>query len=514
MPIVDGHRLRRSVREKADVCVVGTGAGGAVVAAILAAAGARVVVLEKGGFYTAEDFSQREEDMLGKIAGGRGLTTSTDGATTFTYGECIGGSTVHYWADTYPIPADRLRRWNERHDVEHTAESLAPSFARVSRVMHVTRAPESLMNENNRLVRQGMAALGWQDRGEVITQARRGCVGSGYCQHGCSYNAKMSTLITYMPMASRAGAVIYADAPVEEVVVAGGRVRGVRGHFFPRTGRRRALASFEVEAPRVVVAAGGIGTPLLLLRSRIRDKSGQIGKNLVVNPGYTLFGVFDRPLDNHRNPPCTYAIKGFREIVTDRTGGYVEGGWIALASHQYPGVHAVLTAGFGREHRERMLRYARLASLYSVVDDEETGEVGLAEDGTPRLTYTTRGRDVRKVQDFFAKCARVLLAAGAEEVWLPNGARTVVRTPEEADALAKLPVAPGDMLCAAPHLLGTCRMGRRPHHSVVDSWGSVHAVEGLTIADGSIMPTSMSVDPALTIMAIADAIGERLARRG
>ena len=189
MPIIEGGTLDRPVWERADACVIGTGAGGAVVAAILAEAGARVVVLEKGGFYTAEDFSEREEDMLGKIEGGHGFTTSTDGGTTFTYGECVGGSTVHYWADTVPIPDDRLALWGDRFGVEHTKDSLAPSFARVSHILHVGPAPESMINENNRLVRAGMAALGWQDKGEVVTQARRGCVGSGYCQLGCAYNA-------------------------------------------------------------------------------------------------------------------------------------------------------------------------------------------------------------------------------------------------------------------------------------------------------------------------------------
>src|SRR5262249_54172349 len=149
---------------RADVCVIGTGAGGAVVAAILAEAGAKVVVLEKGGFYTAEDFSQREDDMLRKVEGGRGFTTSTDGTATLTYGERVGGSPVHYWADTFPLPADRLQLWNEHHGVEHTMESLAPSFARVSQALHVGPAPETMLNENNRLVRTGMAALGWQDK--------------------------------------------------------------------------------------------------------------------------------------------------------------------------------------------------------------------------------------------------------------------------------------------------------------------------------------------------------------
>jgi choline dehydrogenase-like flavoprotein len=512
MPIVEGAAVRGDVRATADVCVVGTGAGGAVVAAILAEAGARVVVLEKGGFYTAEDFSQREDDMLGKIEGGHGFTTSTDGTTTFTYGECVGGSTVHYWADTYPIPQDRLKLWNERFGVEHTWQSLAPSFARVSRIMHVALADEGMMNENNRLVRAGMEALGWQDKGEVVTQARRGCVGSGYCQLGCAYNAKMSTLVTYVPMASRAGAVIYADAPAEEIVVAGGRVRGVRGTVRDRA-TRRPKARIEVTCDRVVVAAGGIGTPLLLLRSAVRDKSGQVGKNFVVNPGYAVFGLFGRTLENHRRPPCTYAIKGFRRVATGAGGAYREGGWIALSSHQYPGVHSVMLGGFGAAHRARMLKYPRLASLYSVVDDEEPGEIAADDSGAPRITYTTRGKDVPKVRDFFAKSARVLLAAGAEEVWLPDG-ETVVRTAAEADGLAGLPIAPGRMLCAAPHLLGTCRMGSRPYHTVVDSWGASHSVDGLTVADGSIMPTSISVDPSLTIMAFADAIGHHLAKRG
>jgi choline dehydrogenase-like flavoprotein len=226
--IVLGTRIEADRRERADVIVIGSGAGGASTAMRFAEAGKKVLVLERGGYYTGlldpldrtrlghGTLNQREDDMLARIDGGRGFTTTEDGLANLTYGNCVGGATVHYWADSYRTPPDRLELWERDFGVEgHSADELAPYFAEIERDLGIHPATSEYYNVNNLLFRQGIEALGW--RGEPVPQARRGCSKSGHCMQGCSFDAKQSMLVTYIPRAVHAGAVVYADCRVDGI---------------------------------------------------------------------------------------------------------------------------------------------------------------------------------------------------------------------------------------------------------------------------------------------------------
>ncbi|MBZ0253812.1 MAG: GMC family oxidoreductase, partial [Candidatus Methylomirabilis sp.] len=272
---------------------------------------------------------------------------------------------------------------------------------------------------------------------------------------------------------------------------------------------RETSGELNVRSDRVVVAGGGVGSPMLLLRSGLANGSGMVGKNFFINPGYLTFGLFDRELNNHRGIPNAYTVTEFREARRDG-GRYVEGGYLMLSSHLYPSLTSAVLAGFGEDLGRQMGLYHRLASQYSVLDDEEPGEVRMGADGRARVHYRLRGDDVLKARDFLKKSARILLAAGAKEVWVPNNRRTVVRDEDEIARIDEIDFAPNTILSGGPHLLGTCRMGADPETSVVDARCESHEVKGLYVVDGSAIPTSMSVDPSLTIAALSDKVGRRM----
>jgi choline dehydrogenase-like flavoprotein len=291
--IIQGNGRTGAVRDRADVIVVGTGSGGGTLAAYLADRGWDVVMVEKGGFFRAEQFSQREEDAMADFNGRRGLDATVDNAVFLNYAEAVGGCTVHYWGDSFRAPADRLERWRHEHGIDWmTGSELDPHWAAIEAELGIHITPEHLFNENNRLVRAGCEKLGIE--GHAPPTARVDCVGCGWTQFGCSYNRKTSQLITTIPRVSKSGGRIYSDARVTGLVIDGGRVRGVDAAFVDRE-TKQVTGSLRVDAPLVVLAGGALGTADILLRNVADDA---VGRRFYINPHYFVWADFGRTIDN------------------------------------------------------------------------------------------------------------------------------------------------------------------------------------------------------------------------
>lgn len=508
--IIQGTSQRTDVRERADVVVVGSGAGAGTLAAYLAERGWDVVVVEKGGFFRAEDFSQREEEGMAAFNGRRGLDSTVDNAIFLNYAEAVGGTTVHYWGDSFRAPEDRLARWRAQHGLDWLASSeLDPHYGAIEEELGIHVSGEDLFNDNNRMVRQGCEALGWE--GDAVPTARVDCIACGWTQFGCAYNRKTSQLITTIPRVSRAGGRVYSDALVEEIILRDGRAVGVEGRFLDRT-TKQAQARFRVEADAVVVAAGALGTAELLLRNFPDEEA--VGQRLYVNPHYFVFADFDRTIDNVGGIPCAYSVHEFRRVRSDADGDFAGGGYIMLCSHQPPGVTAAILGDAGAQHGARMRKYRQLGSLMSVIDEAHPGRVFIARDGHRKTEFRLRGVDTLKAVDYLKNAARIFLAAGAREVWVPDVYGTVVRNEADIeDRIRPRSVEPNAQFCAGSHLLGTAPLGADPADSFADATGQAHRVPGLYVADGSAVPTSVSVDPSLTIMAMARWIAAGLHER-
>ncbi|MGH7468468.1 MAG: GMC family oxidoreductase N-terminal domain-containing protein [Longimicrobiales bacterium] len=507
--IIQGTHRQGDVRERADVVIVGTGSGGGTLGVYLAERGWNVVMLEKGGFFRAEDFTQREEDGMADFNGRRGLDSTADNALFLNYAEAVGGCTVHYWGDSFRTPPDRLSEWNTARGIDWlTPAELDPHFAAIEQELGIHVAGPELFNDNNRLIQKGCEALGFE--GAAVPTARVDCISCGWTQYGCAYNRKSSQLITTIPRISKAGGRIYSDAPVQRIIVENGRAMGVEGNFVERK-TKQPLGRFRIDADQVVLAGGALGTAELLLRN-VDDAT--VGRRLYVNPHFFVWADFGRTIDNQTGIPCAYAVHEFRQVRRDSRGQYQGGGYIMLSNHQSPGIFAAMLADAGTAHTERMKKYLRLGSTMSVIDEANPGRVYLDDNGIRRTAFNVRGEDQLKAVDYLKNASRIFLAAGAQEVWIPDVYGTVVKN--ETDINSKIglgSVQPNVQFCAGSHLVGTAPMGSAADDAFARPTGEAHRIRNLLVADGAVLPGSVSVDPSLTIMGVARHIAAQLHER-
>ncbi len=520
LAVTQGKDVTADRTETADVCVIGSGCGGASLANRLAAQGKSVVVVERGGFYSAKDFDQREVHMLAKIDGARGLDTSDDGGASFTYGNNVGGASVHYWADSYRTPPDRLKLWAERFGIEgHDEETLRPSFDEIERDLNVHEADDAHVNTMNRLVHDAATALGWAV--ERVPQARRGCPGSGHCMQGCAYDAKQSQLVTYIPAALSRGAKLFSDARAVELVSDApgvqGTVRALRCRIVDRASGRDAGPTLTVKAKAFVVAAGGYGTPEFLLRQRgLKDRLPHLGEHFFCNPCAQVHGVFPEEIVQWRNIPAAWGVTHFR-LAREQAGAYVEGGYLLMANQLHPAVLSACLLVDGKRQREIMLRYRNLGGAIAWIDDAEEGRVwidGAADTGRRRVHVPLGGGNGLRLKDAWSKGARMLFEAGATEVFFGDVNDTRMRDVAAVGAaVASLDIRPSRNVFATPHPGGGARMGRDASTSVVGFDHRVHGTDNLYVSDPSVFPTPPSVDPSLSIMAFSFVAAAAVAAR-
>jgi choline dehydrogenase-like flavoprotein len=481
-----------------EVCVVGSGAGGSVAAAELAAAGRRVVLLEQGHHWTSRDFTQREDEMLPRLFEEAGQRQTVDGSVTVLQGRNVGGSTVHNLCYAFRTPDPILRLWRDEHGLEGlTPEALRGSFERVERHLRVKPITEGELNEFNRRMRDGARRLGWSAL--VARHNREGCIGAGYCILGCSYDAKQSMLVTYVPRAEAAGARLLADARAERVEAEGGRVRRVVGRAVDAAGRTGA--PFRIEAKVVVLAAGAVATPDLLLRSGLANASGRVGRGLHLHPSVIAAGTFEEPLHAYRGIPQATYVDEFIDLERDPRSGFV-----LMPIAGFPVLQAAQIPGFGRAHFRRMREFASQAGILALLHDRSEGSVRPGDSlARPEIRYALDADDGAQLAHGLRRCAELLFAAGAREVFLPYRAEPLVlRDPADATAIERRGVRQGEIPLASTHPQSTCAMGVDPRTSVVGAFGECHDVRGLFVADMSVFPTSLGAPPQITTAALAD----------
>jgi len=496
--------------ETADVCVVGSGCGGATLAHVLAEAGKKVVILERGGAYTRVDFDQREEDMLAKIDGGRGLDASDDLSVQLTYGNNVGGASVHYWADSYRTPPDRLKLWQESYGIEgHDQAKLDPYFERLEKDLNVHLPEPQYWNKMNLLVEQGAKALGWT--GHPVPQARKFCQKSGYCMQGCAYDAKQSQLVTHIPRALVAGAILYADTEAWKLERSGGRVTSLTARVIDRARNKPMGPLLRVKAKAYVLAAGGYGTPVFLLRNGFQRELPAVGQYTICNPCPMVHAVFDEEIIQFRNIPAAFGVEHFRLAKTDGAS-YREGGYLLMPNQLQPATLAAVLPGIGERHRALMRSLRRLGGTIAWIDDVDFGSISL--DGErPKYKVPIDGQNGLRIRDALKKQARLLLTVGAKEILFGDLRDTRITRLDQIDAaVGALDLGPGRLVLAAPHPAGGARMGRDPKTSVVGFDHRVHGTDNLFVADPSVFPNGPSVDPSLTIMAFSYVAAEHVAK--
>lgn len=513
--IIEGDKRDEPLNLRADVVVIGSGSGGATAARLLAQAGKKVVILEQGGYFQARngDFDQLTDNMLARIDGGRGLDTSVNGEIALLYGNCVGGASVHYWADCWTMPKDRTDQWAKAGVSGHSYEVLEPIYAQIRRDLNVHLPEPQYYNRMNHLFNAGAGRLGWNV--EPVPQARKGCAQSGHCYQGCAYDAKQSMLVTYVPQAVENGATLVSDCRVVSVERdAKGAVSGVRARLVDRASGANRNVAVQVDAPVVVLAAGGYVSAGLWLKCKLPNSRGLVGKYLQCNPNTFLYGVYPEPVEIWRNIPSATGTMDFRLARYDK-GRYIEGGYLLHPNQMQAEFLAMTLPGVGAEHYRLVDLLPRIGSAISWIDDEVPGEIRLDDQGVVRHHFAVRGVDLLKARDSLKKQAQILFAGGATEVIVPDLRGTRLRDPKEISVFDTLDLGEGRYLYPGPHPAGALRMGDDPAQAVVKSTHEAHEVPGLYVADPSVFPMQPSVDPSMTIMALSHiAVRNILERHG
>jgi len=502
--IVHSGEINGPVRETADVCIIGSGCGGGASAKVLAEAGKKVIVLEEGGHYTSKDFDGTEQTAYEHLYQQRAGQATDDLAVTVLQGRCVGGSSTVNWTISLRTPDFVLEAWKRDHGIQGlSSKELEPYFERVEKYLNVHTEPFENHNPNNRIILDGAKKLGF--RAVAVGRNTKDCVKAGACGLGCPFDARKSVDITYIPDAVKSGATVFANFRANKIEITRTTKR-VSGVVFDHQ-TQKPKTDFIIEAPVVIVSGSAINSPVLLLKSNLANSSGELGKNLTFHLTTAVLGVFDQIMYGAGGIPQSAMSDEFLNKNHDGGGFWLE------AVPIYPTLAALALPGFGSAHRELLHQYPHIgATIILVKEIDSSGRVTVNDHGRASISYMLREKDLGYLKQGLAVAARVQFAAGAKRVMTLHARQTEFTSPAEIEPkLAASGWGMNELSLYSAHPLGTCRMGINPKRSVVDERCQTHDVKGLFVIDGSVTPTSLGVNPQITLLAIAEKSAEWIA---
>ena len=509
--VMRGHEIRSNLSLWADVCVVGSGPGGAIAAARLAASGARVILLEEGGVFTRKaDFHMQEAEAYPKLYQDHGNRATDDLGITILQGRGVGGGTLVNWTTCFRTPEATLALWRERYGlVDFTAERFSPHWIEVESRLNIREVDPSEVNDHNAVLLEGAKKLGIET--ELLKRNVTACLHTGYCGMGCPTNAKRGMALTYLPDAASRGARVYADCRVVRLALDARkeRVTAAEAEVLDPAMDRPTGHRVTVSAERFVVAGGAINSPALLLKSGVPDPHGRVGKRTFFHPVVATVAVFDKRIDPFYGAPQSVASHAFIERP-GKTGFFLE----------VPPLHPMLASlalpGFGEAHRGGMKQLSKTGAVIALLRDgflagDEGGTVSLREaGGRLSIRYPLAESHREAMREAMKVSARIQLAAGAREVRTLHRDPVVITSERDLAAIDGRPMGPNEIAVFTAHQMGGCAAGADPAASVVDGNLRHHHLSNLWVFDGSVFPTSLGVNPQLSILGIVSAAAERM----
>jgi len=506
MSFDNANSLKDGAQLDADVCIIGSGAGGAVTASQLVNAGKKVLIVEEGGHHTKAEFKMREDQaypMLYQEGGGR---ATKDQGIGILQGRAVGGTTVVNWTTSFRTPDHVLDHWQKVHHVSgFTKAELDPHWDVIEERLNIKQIPLEETNRNNRTLYDGCKALGMAV--DTTRRNTRNCFKSGYCGMGCPVDAKQSMLITYLPDAVERGARVVSRCRVDKLVTSGNSVARAECSVIGDDGYNLSGKRITVTAKRFVLAAGGIGSPSILIRSGLGG--GMVGRRTFLHPVLGVFAHYKDPIEPYYGAPQSVASHAHADRGDD-VGLFYE------AAPMHPMLAAVASAGFGAPQHEMLQKLPYLAAHVALAIDgfhpsEEGGTVTVRASGAPLLDYKAPPRVREALREGIKWLVKINFAAGAYEVGVGELPMLLMKSDKNVAMLDGYDMGKQPLFSA--HVMGGCKMGDDPKTSVVRSRDlRHHTIENLHVVDGSVFPTSLGVNPQESIYGLARLVSSRLAQ--
>lgn len=487
-----------------EVCIIGSGAGGATAAAVLAAAGKDVIVLEAGGYYDDADFDGAELAGYQRLYTEGGAAATVDHSVGLLAGECLGGGTVVNYTTSFRTPDDIRAEWAAAGVPWFTADEYSKSLDAICTRLSVN-VNHNRISAREQVLDRGLRALGWHvdamPRNVLACDQGQFC---GFCGVGCRLGAKQSVTKTWLVDAQKNNARLVTDTRAQKIRIEAGQAVGVealskQGHHV------------SIRCKAVVVACGAIHTPALLLRSGLRNEN--IGKNLHLHPVSNVCGVFNddiRPWegtmqaiysDQHRSLTGNYGVKYETTALQPVIAG------------------AALPWRSPAQHRKFFAQLTNTVGIGVLLRDRDGGRVTTDRQGNPVTRYALSPFDRHHLRHGFISAARILEAAGAHTIYSPH-AKWCAYEPNRAGSLETFTQSmdsagwdSGRLALFSFHIMGSARLGNSPNNSATNLDGQTWEARNLFVMDGSSFPSASGVNPMITIEAIAHRNASALAAR-
>jgi choline dehydrogenase-like flavoprotein len=477
---------------EADAVVIGSGAAGAIVAYRLAEAGRRVLVLERGLHLHPSEFEEDEVTQISNLYADGALQLSRDFSFQVLQGMCVGGSTVVNNAVCFDLPEEVLRRWNgSSHGAGLDEAKLDDSLESVRSWLGVGRPPSRHLQRGADKFVEGARELGLTNAPhsvDVVEANISDCPGSGYCNIGCPYGTKLSMLDKVLPEGQERfgadGLRILPECRAEKIETRDGRAEAVLARL--SDGRK-----LRVKASTVVVSAGAIASSWLLMQSKIAGS--RAGRGVCFNMGSPITADFAEELDSFDGVQISHYLQ------PEQGSGFVMESWFNPVVSQ-----ALNMPGWLDDHRENMRRFRHLTAAGVLVGTNGTARLRPALFGGVDIVYTPAREDVETLVNALKLLCRIYLRAGARRVMPSTFGFHAFTKESDVDQLDRYVKRSDYLSIGSGHPQGGNALSADPAKGVVDPTFRVHGFENLFVCDASVFPTATTVNPQLTVMALAE----------
>ena len=477
-----------------DVCIIGTGAGGSVVGHHLSKSGYKVLMLEKGDYYSLDYIkNEKKEENLIKLWKNMGIQATRIPFLSIIQGECVGGSTVINYGICFRMPEYTFNSWKGNFNVKFSREELDKAYKEVEdqiSVRQITKAGTS-----HEKLEKGCRILGfsgdWMNKNYIETEEG---------------GVKQNVLISYLEKSPSDKLEIYANCKAEKILKNGNEVIGVRASHTNESGKPITI---NVKSKIVILSAGPIASSEILLKSKIANSSGHVGKHLSFHPASFVIAQFDEPIEGQNDIAMAFYCDKYSVLKENKPGFMIESIFIS------PAQFSAATPGIGDQNREYLENYNKSAMAGILIQDEPNGSVSLNWSKEAIIDYTLSESDGKKLVDGMIAAAKIYFAAGAVRVTSGHIKNKEILPSDDVEEIIETEkVGPESFRLASAHPQGGNRMGEDPKKSVVNSYCRCHDIKNLYICDASVFPTSLGVNPQLTVMAIATMAAKRIIDQG